>query len=92
MTDTNYYQVIEGRPYRPSNGCEGDWFMNKWCARCTKQDPGHIGCQIIAGSMAYSLKDPEYPKELRCEHLPEGFDAWCTAFIAASPRRAGKEG
>lgn len=55
--------------YRPSNGDEGEWFMSKWCERCTRDaanradpDSGE-GCRIIVYTMAYDVDEPEYPKE-----------------------------
>ena len=51
-------------PYRPGNGTEGDYFMNKWCDRCVKDDPGNeVYCRILAASMAFDLKDEGYPRD-----------------------------
>lgn len=36
------------RPYRPSNGTEGDWFMSQWCFKCIKESD----CTILNGAMA----------------------------------------
>jgi hypothetical protein len=57
------------RPYRPSNGTEGDIFMTQWCGRCLHDQAHREGhgdaCDIATDTMAYSISDPEYPKEWR---------------------------
>lgn len=79
-------------PYRPSNGTEGDVFMSVFCSRCERDkdftdDPEEgISCPIVANAFAYSIIDPEYPKEwVRDEDsecgLIGGCGARCTAFI-----------
>lgn len=45
--------------YRPSNGTEGDAFRGRFCERCTKVDT----CDMPARSMAFDVKDAEYPRE-----------------------------
>lgn len=62
------------RPYRPSNGTEGEMFMSAWCERCVK-DVRHK-CPILACTMAFDLSDPEYPKEW----IERGGIPTCTAF------------
>ena len=72
--------------YRPSNGTEGEIFMAAWCERC-KRDEGfpESGCQIIADSMAFAVKDPRYPKEwMYDEGDVFGTTARCTAFEVKS--------
>lgn len=49
-----------GRPYRPSNGTEGDYFVRSWCRDCKHSE----GCKILLGSMRFYQTDPRYPKEL----------------------------
>lgn len=80
--------MAEARPYRPSNGTEGDAFMGAWCARCERdaarrRDPdNNDGCRIIVLSMALKISDAEYPKEwVRDENGPQ-----CTAFNAVTGR------
>ena len=56
-----------GKPYRPSNGTEGDMFMERFCFNCvhdgyTEETP-EAGCELIIRSMAYKTSDPDYPKE-----------------------------
>lgn len=59
------------KPYRPSNGTEGDGFQAVWCGNC-KRDAAYRanpdaaeGCPILASTMAYSASDPGYPAEWR---------------------------
>lgn len=49
----------EYTPYRPSNGCEGDAFINHFCGRCKKDGE----CDIVIRSMDYDIGDKEYPVE-----------------------------
>lgn len=54
-------------PYRPSNGTEGEGFMERFCERCERdrrwrleeRDP----CPILSDTMLYGVEDPAYPKE-----------------------------
>jgi hypothetical protein len=53
--------------YRPSNGDEGMWFMDRFCDRCRRDDAFQRGkgdsCPIAAATMIYEEDDPQYPKE-----------------------------
>lgn len=54
------------KPYRPSNGTEGMYFMEEHCFQCIHENPDPYKkpkCHIMTLSMAYDLNDPEYPKE-----------------------------
>lgn len=54
------------RPYRPSNGTEGEIFMEQFCHRCAKypDDPNDPNqCDILARSFFHQVGEPEYPKE-----------------------------
>lgn len=50
----------EPRPYRPSNGTEGECFMGKWCAHCIldaygtddDEDPNAPTCSILCNALA----------------------------------------
>ena len=64
--------------YRPSNGQEGDIFMDAFCHRCTKESD----CVILTRTFWLPIDDPDYPKEWR---IPVGAKSWpgeaeCTAF------------
>jgi hypothetical protein len=57
------------RPYRPSNGTEGEWFREQFCYRCQRDakyretQDGQDGCRILAYTFAFDVHDPKYPKE-----------------------------
>ena len=61
------------KPYRPSNGTEGDFFIAAQCGNCTKQD----GCRIVLLTMRYHEDDIRYPKEWVSDI--DGGNARCTA-------------
>lgn len=76
-----------GKPYRPANGTEGEYFMERFCYRCKRDaefqrtQDGEDGCPIILASMTYDVNDPEYPKEwVTTEDYPLGGAGECTAF------------
>jgi hypothetical protein len=70
------YPDSAGEPYQPSNGSEGEMFMESFCYRC-KKDSEQSPCEIIGLTMACRDCDPEYPKEWKYD--PEGKPT-CTAF------------
>lgn len=76
------------RPYRPSNGTEGDYFFEKFCARCVgeraaRANPeGVDGCPILTATFALGVDDPGYPSEWVQNEGPwETADPRCTAFV-----------
>jgi hypothetical protein len=75
-----------GKPYRPSNGTEGDIFESQWCLGC------HFNgrCGVLIYSMGYAADEKGYPKELVIG--PDG-QPECTKFkepVPAQPRRQHK--
>jgi hypothetical protein len=80
------------KPYRPSNGFEGDIFIEQFCVHC-EHDREHrensdasSGCQILCRSFAFNIGDADYPKEwVRDEGTSPGLiggtGARCTAFV-----------
>lgn len=70
-----------GAPYRPSNGIEGDMFMERFCHRCQLGTDETGGCPIIDTAFWRDIGEPEYPKELT--HDSEGCPT-CTSFAPAS--------
>jgi hypothetical protein len=70
---------VSARPYRPSNGTEGELFIEHWCANCERDSDEN--CEILARTFAYDVDHPKYPKEwIVCEN--ELFrNARCTAFV-----------
>lgn len=51
-----------GKPYRPSNGLEGDLFRQAFCGNCIRWNED-VGCRIAHDTMDYCKDDPEYPRE-----------------------------
>lgn len=39
--------TIVNKPYRPSNGTEGEAFESRWCDRCAHHDPDGDACDIL---------------------------------------------
>ena len=67
--------------YRPSNGSEGEMFMEMWCGHCTKDEEwgGKKGttCDIIAATMCFDTDDADYPAEWTYDAKGQ---PCCTAF------------
>jgi hypothetical protein len=71
--------------YRPSNGTEGERFMELYCYQCAKwpDDPDAPSqCQISFDSYFYDIEHEKYPKEWRYK---EG-QPTCTAFVDRNPK------
>ena len=70
-----------GGLYRPSNGTEGNMFMDLWCNYCKReiayQEERDPPCAIMLGTFVFDVRDPEYPKEW-C--YTEDGQPCCTAF------------
>lgn len=74
--------MSDHKPYRPSNGTEGDIFTARFCAKCTKREPVGSGpCKIEMYAMVCYVNDPDYPKEWR---YVDGKPT-CTAFDDQPP-------
>ena len=82
---------VVGKKYQPSNGTEGEMFMDAWCSECQRDKPMREGvdydecdadecCDILANTMAYDVDDPEYPSEWQ---FGEDGQPRCTAFVEA---------
>lgn len=68
-------------PYRPSNGTEGEMFMEKFCRRCQLGDPVETngdGCDILLNTMIFDLGDDGYPEEWTHDFAGR---PQCTAFL-----------
>ncbi|BAS55304.1 hypothetical protein NIES2135_54180 [Leptolyngbya boryana NIES-2135] len=50
--------IPNGKPYRPSNGTEGEIFMRRWCERCEKDV--NEDCSILAQSMLGEVDEWQY--------------------------------
>jgi len=67
-----------GKPYRPSNGIEGEIFQALWCAECRhNRTPDGNGCLIELAAWAYDLGEEGYPSEW--QYGADG-QPRCTAF------------
>ena len=69
-----------GKPYRPSNGTEGEIFEHKWCSACHFNGP----CRVFLTAMAFNENEKGYPKELVVG--PDG-QPECTKFEEPKPRK-----
>ena len=68
------------RKYRPANGIEGDIFMDKWCAGCSRDNPDSGNyCSIISASVFHNVDEDGYPIEW--QYAADGHPK-CTAFSA----------
>lgn len=59
----------EVKLYQPSNGTEGDYFMDEFCFNCvhdnyTDENP-RGACPILMMTMAFNTKDDGYPNQWR---------------------------
>ncbi len=54
------------RKYCPSNGSEGEGFIETYCMHCKFCDPdpnGETQCLVLYNSLSYDVDDEEYPVE-----------------------------
>ena len=51
----------EIKPYRPSNGMEGEYFLSVFCNKCLVGKESENGCNILIKTMVFCEKDKEYP-------------------------------
>lgn len=51
------------RAYRPSNGTEGELFMQKYCYTCKKDDQKDLFCPLLGDALCFDVDDEEFPKE-----------------------------
>jgi hypothetical protein len=54
-------RMTPGAPYRPSNGTDGELFVQAWCNSCSRWDEGR--CEIALDAMAFRTGDADYPAE-----------------------------
>lgn len=77
-----------GRKWRPSNGTEGELFIERFCQHCIHdadhRDDTGSGCEILIRTWAYDIDDPKYPAQWRIG--PDG-QPTCTAFEEEKERR-----
>lgn len=71
------------KKYRPSNGDEGLWFVDKFCCNCIHGKYEHTGnmvdkpCELLTASFMCDIADPMFPKEWV---YAEDGKPTCTAF------------
>lgn len=71
------------KKYRPSNGTEGEGFIDHFCYNCIHGKYEHTGdlndkpCDILSRSFMHDLKDKEYPEEWTYD---EDGNPTCTAW------------
>lgn len=67
----------EARYWRPHNGCEGEGFIERWCAGCAV---GAATCRILDATMEFQVGDAGYP----VEWIEDAEGQRCTRFEARS--------
>lgn len=69
------------KPYRPSNGSEGEFFMAQFCEHCAR-DGEDSPCFILGAAFAFNIGEEGYP----AEWVQDEQGTRCTAFtLEASP-------
>ncbi|WP_299378473.1 hypothetical protein [uncultured Kiloniella sp.] len=60
------FEESAGKPYRPSNGTEGDFFIDAWCVNCYRfdEEDGPFNCPIYERMMCHQIGEEGYPQEL----------------------------
>ena len=78
-----------GEKYRPSNGTEGQLFLDAFCRRCQRDAAMRTGvgspsdeqrCEIIGLTMIHDTDEPEYPTAW--QYGKDG-QPCCTQFVEA---------
>jgi hypothetical protein len=83
LTEVNVMVAVQRilRPYRPSNGTEGEAFQEKFCCNCVRDRAVNLGgddpqwedgCQILARALA----DGGVPEWVEMDSGP-----FCTAYV-----------
>lgn len=70
-------QADSGRKWRPSNGTEGEIFVESWCCQCSRD--ADEDCPILAATFAHDVDDPAYPPEWQ---IGQDGQPKCTAWLA----------
>lgn len=82
---------LSGKPYRPSNGTEGEIFQHNFCLNCIHENlESETWCEILTRTMYYKVTDASYPTEWI--HNDEG-EPTCTNFAPSvdSPEYARQQ-
>jgi hypothetical protein len=56
------------KKYKPSNGTEGELFINRHCANCVhensfRKEDGKKFCGILSATLTHEVNDKKYPTE-----------------------------
>lgn len=76
-----------GEKYRPSNGTEGQLFLDVFCRRCQRDGASNVEgcdegqrCEIVGLTMLHDVSEPEYPSAW--QYTRDG-QPCCTQFVPA---------
>lgn len=72
------YPEAAGKPYRPSNGTEGQLFEGHWCDKCQRDRLTEYGCDIRTSAHCFSVGDAGYPEQWKFDERGAPI---CTAFV-----------
>lgn len=75
------YPSEAGKPYRPSNGTEGEMFMSRFCYRCQHDDDEEEPCPILTMTFAVGIEDADYPREWMYDQAGKPI---CSAFAPST--------
>jgi hypothetical protein len=78
-----------GEKYRPSNGTEGQIFIESFCAKCARDKSLREGepieecdddevCDIVSRTMAFKIEEEDYPSEWQ---YGKNGQPCCTPFV-----------
>jgi hypothetical protein len=79
---------VTTRPYRPSNGTEGEIFDDRWCSNCERDRAWRADeskgepCDILGRTLIHNVGEPDYPVEWIEDNVPypQPTNPRCTAF------------
>lgn len=72
---------MKSKKWQPSNGTEGEIFIEEHCMICRHCNPDPEGkkqCEILCKTMVYDISDEKYPKEWQ---LNEEEEPICTNWV-----------
>jgi hypothetical protein len=59
-----FFAQESGKPYRPCNGSEGEYFLSMWCEECERD-------KVMSGQA--TVEDADHDPDLYCEILNRSF-------------------
>lgn len=66
------------KPYRPSNGSEGEAFIATWCAHCLMNANDENPCCILGNALMHDVDDAGFPDKW----VYRGKTPVCTGFFS----------